>query len=459
MSDAHSDADAGATRWANPSSEARFPWRQLRTEDRMLLLVRAAVVVGSGVWTAVAPISLSVRMHCAILLGVFLVYSVVVLECVSRWPRRARRIYQGALAADLVLLYLLFARTGGIASPFLPAAFLLSTLTAFHYGPILGVLAACASLGLALLCDVWRLSQRHWGEYPLVIIFAALTAGYVGWIARRENRERMEIERLHGEVVDQARRIEAAYDRCREMQDHIVHSERLATIGRMSAEMAHQVRNPLSSISLNLELLDDEMTSCPHGRSEESRHRITAIRKEIETLAEVTESYLRFAQLPPFHWERVNLNEVVRDMVVFARPQIKARDVTVTQHLDRTLPGVRIDKRQFKFALMGVLTNALDAMSAGGRLRIRTAADNGHARLLVSDTGAGIPRAHVAKIFDPFFTTKRAGTGLGLSLTRRIVEAHGGRITCESIPDVGTTFTVSLPTDVGPRQEGGDGQA
>lgn len=107
---------------------------------------------------------------------------------------------------------------------------------------------------------------------------------------------------------------------------------------------------------------------------------------------------------------------------------------------------------------MNMLSNALDAMSRGGRLRIRTAAHNGAVRLVLSDTGVGVSPENMEKIFDPFFTTKRGGTGLGLPLARRIVEAHGGAVTCESIRRVGTTFTLSLPACGRPGQEGTHGE-
>jgi signal transduction histidine kinase len=282
-------------------------------------------------------------------------------------------------------------------------------------------------------------------ELPLMFIFVTLTAVYVGWLARREAEERRDVERLHEELSARAKDLEATYQRCKEAQDHLVHSERLATIGRMSAEMAHQVRNPLSSISLNLELLGDEIAGLNGGTAEEPRRLITAIQKEIDNLGELTESYLRFANLPPFRWESADLNEVVREILVFARPQIEQRGVTATHQLGDGLPPVRIDRRQLKFAVMNVLTNALEAMASGGRLRMRTRTNGGWVDLTISDTGPGIPKEDQARIFEPFFTTKQGGTGLGLSLTRRIVEAHGGRADCESILQVGTSFTLSLP--------------
>jgi len=442
-SPAHPIPDKGGKQLLQPQAS----WRELRTEDQMLMLVRAGMFVGAAAWTALAPEPSSVRVRCAFLLGIFLTYSVVILTLIYRWPHRGREIYLGALGADLVLLYFLFGETGGITSPFLPAAFLLSALTAFHYGPVLGVLAACAGLGLALLSDVSSVTLHHWSGFPLVLIFVTLTAAYVGWLARREAQERREIEHLHDELHERARDLEGAYRRCKEVQDHLVHSERLATIGRMSAEMAHQVRNPLSAISLNLELLEDEVSRLPNPSCGEAQNLITAILREIDNLADVTESYLRFAKLPPFRWEQVDLNEIVREIVVFARPQIEQRAIKVSRHVEEGVPPVRMDRRQFKFAVMNVLTNALEAMSAGGRLRISTQANNGTAEIIISDTGMGIPPKDMAKIFDPFFTTKQAGTGLGLGLVRRIIASHGGRIACKSIRQVGTTFTISLPIE------------
>ena len=411
----------------------------------MLALLRAAVLLGAAVWTALAPIPPALRRRCVLLLAAFLAYGILILWLVARWPRRGRAIYLCALVADLAFLYALFRETGGIASPFLPAAFLLAALTAFHYGPGLGVLAACVGLGLAMVSDLNALAERHWSELPLLVIFAVLTAAYVGRLARREAEERRDIERLHDEIQARAYDLEAAYRRCREVQDHLVHSERLATIGRMSAEMAHQVRNPLSAISLNLELLEDDVSRISHRMSAETRKLITAIQKEVDNLAEITESYLRFAKLPPFHMEKASVNEIVRDILVFSKPEIMRRQVKVSQCLQGDLPCVQLDRRQFKFALLNVLSNALEAMSPGGRLRMRTEMNGKGVALMISDTGAGIPKENLERIFEPFFTTKHAGTGLGLPLANRIIQAHGGDMMCESILGVGTTFTLVLP--------------
>jgi len=429
-----------------------------RVADRMLALLRLAVFIGVAAWTVVGPIEPAVRRHCGLLLILFLGYGILILWLVHRRPDDAPAIYLCALFLDLAFLYFLFRETGGIHSPFLPVAFMLAALTAFHYGPVVGVLAAWASLALAVCSDTTTFGERHWGELPLLVGFATLTAGYLGWLAQREMEERRDIQRLHNEIQARAADLEAAYERCREVQDHLVHSERLATIGRMSAEMAHQVRNPLSAISLNLELIEDEVARGADLSGGEAARLIAAIQREIDNLAEVTENYLGFANLPPAHRQEVDLNELVRDILIFAHPQIEDRAVTVSQRLHEPLPPISVDRRQLKFAVINVLNNALDAMPPGGRLRVRTQGNGNNVELSIADTGAGIPAEDMAKIYDPFYTTKQSGTGLGLSLVRRIVEGHGGRIDCRSIRRVGTTFTINLPTNgshLGGQTDGG----
>ena len=419
-------------------------WAGLGPDDRALVCLRGAALLGVLCWAAFAPVQSAVRWECLALLGAFLGYSVLTVRALTAWPGRARAVHAAELAADLIFLCFLFGATGGAASPLLPAAFVAAASAALRYGPAGGVAVAMGAPALALLWGAPRVSPGHWAQAPLLLVFITLTAAYIGWVSRREAGERRDIRRLRRGLQARTRELEEAYRRRREAQDHLVHSERLATIGRMSAEMAHQVRNPLSSISLNLELIEDELARPSGAARDEARDLMTAIHDEIDNLVAVTESYLRFAKLPPFRWEDACLNDLVRQILVLFGAQIEQRAITVSRRLGDDLPLARVDRRQFKFAVMNVLTNALEAMSAGGRLRVRTRL-NGALELAVADTGGGIPPENLPKVFDPFFTTKRGGTGLGLSLARRIVEAHGGSVACRSIRGVGTTLTILLP--------------
>ena len=233
----------------------------------------------------------------------------------------------------------------------------------------------------------------------------------------------------------------------RELQ--LIRSERLATVGKIAAQITHEVRNPLSSIGLNAEMLEEELASVPGA--DELRRLARAIVKEVDRLADITEEYLRFARLPRPRLEREDLGAIVSALCAFMRPELDARKVTVELRL-HPLPPIAADEHQLRQALLNLLRNAAEAMKDGGTLTVEAAAGEGGPTLRIADTGQGIQPDHLAKIFDPFFSTKEGGTGLGLALTQQIIVEHGGAIEVASEPGRGTTFTVKLPQLGSPEQ-------
>ncbi len=240
-------------------------------------------------------------------------------------------------------------------------------------------------------------------------------------------------------------------------------SERLATIGRMSAQVAHEVRNPLQSIGLNIELLEEDLASMKHeepmasdpdmtSRLDEALELLRSIQAEAERLNGVTEEYLRLARLPNPDREELPINGVVEGLVSFVSEEVSRAGVTVTLELDPSDPTAPVDENQLRQALLNLVRNALEAMEPGGRLGIRTRVmPDGSVEVAVEDDGAGIPAEDQEHVFEPFFSTKEGGTGLGLALTQSIVEAHRGSIRCDSRVGEGTTFTITLP---GPERGG-----
>jgi two-component system NtrC family sensor kinase len=238
-----------------------------------------------------------------------------------------------------------------------------------------------------------------------------------------------------------------------EKQEALVRAEKLATIGRVAAQITHEIRNPLSSIGLNAELLAEEI----RGEDEvarEGRRLCGAIAHEVERLGEITEDYLRLARLPAPDLAPRDVSRLVRDLVDFVRPELEAAGVEVQLDLpdapaqvwagEGPLPA-RVDEAQLRQALLNLVRNAREAMPGGGRLTIAARRAATGVRLVVKDTGVGMPPEAAARIFEPFFTTKEQGTGLGLSLTQQIVAQHGGSLTCDTAPGAGTTFTLDLP--------------
>jgi len=229
----------------------------------------------------------------------------------------------------------------------------------------------------------------------------------------------------------------------------LIQTERLAAIGRMAAHVTHEVRNPLSSIGLNVEMLEEELASA----GPEPKAMLRAIQREIDRLTEVTEEYLRLARLPQPRLEREDAGELVESVGHFVRRELEKGGVDLHVEVEPGLRPVAMDEPQMRQALLNLLRNAREAMPSGGRCLLQATANEGGVRIRVRDEGAGIPPEQRDSIFDLFYTTKERGSGLGLPLTQQIVVAHGGSIRCEVGPAGGTTFELWLPAAVDPLLE------
>ncbi len=235
----------------------------------------------------------------------------------------------------------------------------------------------------------------------------------------------------------------------------LLRAERLAAVGRISAQITHEIRNPLNAIGLNAELLADELDRIDRELakenagspiSDDARSMVQAIGREVDRLNAVTEEYLRFARLPRPHFAREDLNEIASGLAEFVRPEMAAARVELRLELGTRLPTVRADEGQLRAAFLNLLRNSREAMPQGGTITVATRRGaDGSVEAEVRDTGAGIPPEALPRLFDLFYSTKEKGTGLGLAFTQQVVQEHGGAIRCESAPGRGTVFTVRLP--------------
>jgi signal transduction histidine kinase len=227
-------------------------------------------------------------------------------------------------------------------------------------------------------------------------------------------------------------------------------NERLAAIGKMAAHVTHEIRNPLSAMGLNVELLEEEITQSvalvgQAANSAEVKNLLAAIQREVQRLEHLSEEYLRVARLPEPRMEADDVATAVREIVAFARPEIEQARCTVEIHVEPDLRPALFDENQLRQALLNLLRNAREAMPDGGLIDVRVEAAGMSVVIDVDDRGGGIPEPIRARVFDPFFSTKGEGTGLGLAITRHIVEAHGGNVTCERREGGGTRFRIALP--------------
>jgi signal transduction histidine kinase len=252
--------------------------------------------------------------------------------------------------------------------------------------------------------------------------------------SRIDEKGPAEVKDLARELNSMARAVEA-----RELE--LVRSERLAAVGKMAAMITHEVRNPLSSIGLNTELLEDEVEG-----NEEARKLVRAIHHEVDRLTQITEDYLAFARLPKPRTSPEAVNTLVGDLASFVRGDLATKQVTLQVELASGDPIALIDAGQIRQCLVNLVRNATEAVgSAGGTVTVRTKRSGDRILIEVEDDGSGIAPEVLPRLFDPFFSTKDGGNGLGLALTQQIVKDHGGDLAVQSTPGRGTTFTVSVP--------------
>jgi signal transduction histidine kinase len=225
-------------------------------------------------------------------------------------------------------------------------------------------------------------------------------------------------------------------------------AERLAVVGTMAAEVAHEVRNPLASITLNLDLVQKEIDKLAEGKESSTREGcmlVGEMREEILRIQRVIEDYLQFARLPKPQRRPVALNELLFQKLAFVSGEFERANVKLRTHFDPAPRLINVDPEQLWQATLNLIRNSLDAMPEGGELTVGTWCESQQVRLRVTDTGKGMTESQRQQVFTPFFTTKTAGTGLGLTLVQQIVSEHGGHVECESEPGKGSTFTIVLP--------------
>ena len=229
------------------------------------------------------------------------------------------------------------------------------------------------------------------------------------------------------------------------LEEQVLQSERLATIGRMAAQVAHEIRNPLSSIGLNIELLADEINTHAWEERAEADELIQITLSEIERLNNVITDYLQFARMPSKQEQDISLNDLADELSRFIRPEANQMNVRIECNLNSEMDTVRIDPVIFRQAVLNCLRNALEAMPEGGVLTIATGMPESRAELSISDSGSGIHPDDQTRVFDPFYSTKDRGTGLGLPYVRQIVMEYGGELVLKSTPGDGTTIIIRLP--------------
>ena len=234
------------------------------------------------------------------------------------------------------------------------------------------------------------------------------------------------------------------YRRIQRLQTRAKRAERLAELGTLTGGLAHEIKNPLSTIQLNLQLLQEDIIPENPAYSRVI-NRLKISERETGRLREILDDFLRYAGKIELQRTPVELNRTCEDLVDFFLPQAQLSRVALRLKRHPTEITINADERLLKQAILNLMLNAVQAMPNGGELILMVGNHDNEAVIEVIDTGLGIDPEALSRIFDAYYSTKKSGTGLGLAMTRRIAEEHGGRVSVTSEPGKGSDFALHLP--------------
>ena len=300
-----------------------------------------------------------------------------------------------------------------------------------------------AGAGAVAICAVSMLMLAYLIQRPMVELQEKIQQ-----VSEGNMDVRVSFSRRNDEIGDLGRNFNHMMQQLRESRDEIdrLHrtqmsrAEHLATLGELATGLAHEIRNPLAGIAGVIEIVSRDLPSTSPARAV-----IKDVRLEIAQINRIVTDLLETARPHPPQIRLSNLNTTVEHAVMLARQQVLSKPIKIELHQDSDLPEVEHDSDQIHQVLLNLLLNAVQAVATAGTVNVKLGSEDGCAKVVVSDTGRGISPQHLSNIFRPFYTTKGNGTGLGLSLARRIVEEHHGRIEVHSVVGKGSAFTVLLP--------------
>lgn len=250
------------------------------------------------------------------------------------------------------------------------------------------------------------------------------------------------VQEATGELRETNARLVESYQRVIGLREALGQAERMAALGQMAANAAHQIGTPLSLISGYVQVMTEEVRTDPRALKN-----LQTVEAQIQKVTKAVRAMLDYVRSPGLQRERVDIAALVEQVCEISRPALRAAKVEICVDIQGPVPSLSADPVQLELALFNLVSNSLDAMPDGGRLDVTLSATTEGARLIIADSGTGIPPDVLPRIFEPWVTTKPPGrgTGLGLSITRDVITSHGGRIEVSSEPGRGTLFTIDLP--------------
>jgi len=418
-------------------------WLKVRSgaeiSDVAFVVLRIVIFAGGIGWLVFSNISPDTFRHISAIFLYFALYSILIYCWLFLFPEKKKIIYGVSLLFDLLYASLLVRVTGGFESSFFNGFYLITALYSFYFGFVPGVAIAAVSSLLYFTSCGSDLCLMHWTDFFVRVAFLFLLAVPLGMLSQKLKSDKEQIEHLN-------RDLQLSIDELRSVQGKLIQVEKLSALGRLTADVAHEIRNPLTSIGGFARRLNSKLTD---GSREKDYAEIVV--SEVDRLERILRDVLTFSREPKSDMGYQNINTIVQECVRMIEGVCRDQSIEVSLDLDEKVPEILLDRDQVRQAVNNLVTNAVDAMADGGRLTVRT----GPQRLYevdfvvveVADSGTGLTEESMNMIFEPFYTTKEigVGTGLGLSICKKIMDEHNGLIFVESAKDSGTNFKMLFP--------------
>lgn len=406
--------------------------------DIAFLSLRVIIFCGGIGWLLFSDISPRTFSITGNIFIYFIAYSALVYLWLLLSPGKKKIIYGFALIFDLLYAALLVNVTGGFNSPFFTAFYLITALYSFYFGLVPGTIIACVSSLLYFTASI-GFYELHWTDFMVRIAFLFLLAVPLGMLSQKLKSDKQKIENLNNDL-------EKSIVELREVQGKLIQVEKLSALGRLTADVAHEIRNPLTSIGGFARRLDNKLLE---GSREKEYADIVV--SEVDRLERILRDVLSFSGETKYNMKVTDINSAIRDSLHVFSEICEEQSIKVEEKYDESLPEILMDTDQVIQAVNNLISNALDVMSDGGTLAVETYMEQFHevdyVVVEVMDTGPGMPSDALNMIFEPFYTTKEigAGTGLGLSICKKIIDEHNGLIFADSEAGQGTSFKMMFP--------------
>lgn len=417
--------------------------------DVAFIFLRIAILCGGIGWLIFSHRSPKILEDVTSLFIFFAAYSTIIHLWLFLYPGKKTTIYVLFLCLDFLFTSLLIRVTGGFYSPFLNAFYLMTALYSFYYGLARGAVIASIAAVLYIMSGSVDFYKHHWPDLSVRIAFMYLLAIPLGLLSRKFKKDKLEITNLNRDLRRYIEELQKVHGR-------LVQIEKMSELGRIAADIAHEIRNPLTSIGGFARRLEKKLSQITNERecilimSREKEHAEIII-SEVNRLERILKDILTFSREVKYNFEYQEVNAIVKDALQAFFAAYKEQAIKIEEELSASLPKILIDKDPVRLAVNNLISNAIGAMPDGGVMQIKTFVEElfnvTYVAVEVADTGCGIPEDKLAMIFEPFYSSKEIGkgTGLGLSICKKIIDEHNGLIKVESKLGKGTSFKLLFP--------------